>query len=63
MGLGSWFRARRKQPAKVLTDEVIPINELPEYMDANIVLAFKFDDILEPDKLRQSLERLMQIGN
>jgi hypothetical protein len=63
MGLFPCFGARREQPATVLTDEVIPINGLLRYMNGSIELAFKFDDVLEPDKLRQSLERLMQIGN
>ncbi|CAG8197197.1 unnamed protein product [Penicillium olsonii] len=63
MRLFNYLRPRREQPTAVLTDEVIPINGLFRYMDGTMELAFKFDDVLEPDKLRQSLERLLQIGN
>jgi hypothetical protein len=60
------FSKKRIIPEKVPTDDVIPVH----YWDDNEVFrwivvdfALRFDDVLDPEKLRQALARLMEIGN
>lgn len=57
---------KKVTPGKVPTDEVIPLH----YWDDNEVFrsiivdfALHFDDVLDPEKIRQALARLMEIGN
>lgn len=51
---------------KATGDKVLPLR----FMDSNDVFqklaldfTLRFDDVLDPEKLRSSLERLIQIGN
>ncbi|KAI7225547.1 hypothetical protein KC330_g9097 [Hortaea werneckii] len=61
------FRSKPKlqPPPKVPSDEVIPLHYLDDqFYTRALVLHFfsRFDDVLDPEKLRKALERLLQIG-
>ncbi|RMY70170.1 hypothetical protein D0862_14782 [Hortaea werneckii] len=61
------FRSRPKPqpPPKVPSDEVIPLHYLDDqFYTRALVLHFfsRFDDVLDPEKLRQALDRLLHIG-
>ncbi|KAI7259165.1 hypothetical protein KC345_g10385 [Hortaea werneckii] len=52
-------------PPKVPSDEVIPLHSLDDqFYTRALVLHFfsRFDDVLDPEKLRQALDRLLHIG-
>ena len=62
LGLG----AKRSQPPRVATDEVIPSFEMDDLAVARQVVistTFRFDAVLEPETLRASLARLLETGN
>ncbi|KAL2826220.1 hypothetical protein BDW59DRAFT_161059 [Aspergillus cavernicola] len=52
-----------QEPTKVPTDTVIPLPRLPPYHFHKVELVLKFDRVLDPDKLRGSLDRLLEMGN
>ncbi|KAI7711144.1 hypothetical protein KC353_g9195 [Hortaea werneckii] len=61
------FRSKPKPqpPPKVPSDEVIPLHYLDDqFYTRALVLHFfsRFDDVLDPEKLRKALERLLHIG-
>ena len=61
------FRSKPKpqSPPKVPSDEVIPLHYLDDqFYTRALVLHFfsRFDDVLDPEKLRQALDRLLHIG-
>ncbi|KAI7359400.1 hypothetical protein KC320_g409 [Hortaea werneckii] len=61
------FRSKPKPrtPPKVPSDEVIPLHYLDDqFYTRALVLHFfsRFDDVLDPEKLRQALDRLLHIG-
>ncbi|KAI6788940.1 hypothetical protein KC332_g18036 [Hortaea werneckii] len=61
------FRSKPKPqpPPKVPSDEVIPLHYLDDqFYTRALVLHFfsRFDDVLDPEKLRSALDRLLQIG-
>jgi hypothetical protein len=48
------------------TDTVIPLYDFDDnsiYRNVLLYITLRFDDVLDPEKLRQSLERLMEIGD
>ncbi|PYI17552.1 hypothetical protein BO99DRAFT_444609 [Aspergillus violaceofuscus CBS 115571] len=50
------------QPARVPTDTVIPLNAADDtevLRSVCVVLSYRFDDVLDPEKLRSSFERLL----
>ncbi|TVY80892.1 Transcriptional regulator sdnM, partial [Lachnellula suecica] len=56
----------RKQPAKVATDDIYPVHMLDDTKTLRgIVVAwtFRFNDVLDPEKLHGSLARLLEIGD
>jgi hypothetical protein len=54
---------RREQPARVPGDTVIPLVELPPEYYCTVEVLFRFDHVLDANKLRQSLAKLMETGN
>ncbi|KAI7381981.1 hypothetical protein KC328_g11929 [Hortaea werneckii] len=61
------FRSKPKPqpPPKVPSDEVIPLHYLDDqFYTRALVLHFfsRFDDVLDPEKLREALDRLLHIG-
>ncbi|KAI6804076.1 hypothetical protein KC361_g440 [Hortaea werneckii] len=61
------FRSKPKPrpPPKVPSDEVIPLHYLDDqFYTRALVLHFfsRFDDVLDPEKLRSALDRLLHIG-
>jgi hypothetical protein len=54
---------RQEQPARVPGDTVIPLVELPPVYYCTVEVLFRFDHVLDADKLRQSLTKLMETGN
>ena len=49
-------------PATVPTDTVIPLNAADDtdvLRSVCVVLSYRFDDVLDPEKLRRSFERLL----
>lgn len=60
------FSQKPASPAIVPTDTVIPLHYWDDtfIMRALVVdLTFRFDDVLDPEKIRNALVRLMEIGN
>lgn len=52
------------QPAKVPTDTVIPLHTLDDasfYKRMVTSITFQFNDVLDPDRLRLALERLLSM--
>ncbi|RDW58312.1 hypothetical protein BP5796_12242 [Coleophoma crateriformis] len=61
----TWF-FRRKKPAVVPTDTIIPLHhfdDIPIFRRAIYDFTLRFDDVLNPDELSAALRRLMEIGN
>ncbi|CAG8909342.1 unnamed protein product [Penicillium egyptiacum] len=56
------FKSQRV-PATVPTDKIVPISDIDYVCDQTMELILRFDDVLDPEMLRQSLERLLEIGN
>ncbi|KAI9703927.1 MAG: hypothetical protein M1820_005709 [Bogoriella megaspora] len=62
----SLFHSKPVQPPRVSTDTVIPLHY---YDDTKVMRAFvlnlgmRFDDVLDPERLRAALERLCELGN
>jgi len=62
----SFFQtARPARPLQIPTDTVVPVH----YFDDNAInrsvllyLTLRFDKVLDPDRLRLALERLMELG-
>ncbi len=57
------YSSRQPRPERVPTDKVVPVHYWDDgvYMRTMIVLTvFVFDDVLDPDKLRSALERVVQ---
>lgn len=59
------FRAPRN-PAKIATDTIIPMH----YFDDNLLnrsvllyITLRFDQVLDPTKLRDGMEKLIEIGD
>lgn len=65
--LAMWLFSRKPTPPPIVpTDLIIPFN----YWDDDNTLrglsfdvTFRFDDVLDSDKLRRALSRLLEIGN
>lgn len=58
----SLFSKKPVQPPKVDTDTVIPLNAADDtdvLRSVCVVLSYRFDDVLDPEKLRNSFERLL----
>jgi hypothetical protein len=60
------FSSKPAKPARVSTDTIIPLHSKddtksirPHIMDFTLC----FDDVLDPEKLRSSLAKLMEIGD
>ena len=57
---------KRPAPERVLTDDVVPLHffdDLNIYRAIVLNFALRFDDVLDHEKLRLALVRLMQIGD
>lgn len=55
-----------KRPARVPTDEVLPMYDFdarPQVRNIIIGWTLRFDDILDADKLNIALSRLLEIGD
>lgn len=60
------FAKTRPSPEKVPTDEVIPAHFLDDsdmFRSMLVEMSLRFDDVLDHEKLRLALVRLMEIGN
>ncbi|KAJ5602411.1 hypothetical protein N7537_005367 [Penicillium hordei] len=57
------FKSQKVPPATVPTDTVVPIYEIDYLSHKTMELIMRFDDVLDPAKLQQSLRRLLEIGN
>ncbi len=60
------FSQKRAPPASVPTDTVIPMHFFDDnWVNRSILLDFtlRFDDVLNPEKLRNALVRLMELGH
>jgi len=61
------FSGATKGPSPpVYTDTVIPMFDFDDnsiYRNVLLYITLRFDDVLDPEKLRHSLERLMEIGD
>jgi hypothetical protein len=64
--MGLFQRSQPKRPATVPTDTIIPMY----YFDDNSInrsvllyITLRFDNVLDPERLRHSLERLMELGD
>ncbi|KAI1491100.1 hypothetical protein F5X96DRAFT_693663 [Biscogniauxia mediterranea] len=58
-----FWKRRRPSPPKVPTDTVIPLHSFDDrQINRSIQLLFmmRFDDVLDPEKLRSSLEKLLE---
>lgn len=56
----------RSPPARVPTDEVLPLHEFdgrPQVRNIVMGWTMRFDDVLDADKLHNSLARLLEIGS
>jgi hypothetical protein len=63
MGL---FQTARKTPATISTDTVVPIHSFDDNSINRSVLLYitlRFDHVLDPERLRHGLERLMEISD
>lgn len=61
-----FFGQKRAKPAAVSTDTIIPLHFFDDTsINRGIVLDFtlRFDDVLDPEKVRGALVRLLEIGN
>lgn len=59
-------REEGKRPARVPTDEVLPVYDFdarPQVRDIIIGWTLRFEDILDADKLHVALSRLLEIGD
>lgn len=59
------FRGKLKAPATISTDTIIPLHWLDDTaVNQTLIMYFmmRFDDVLDPDRLRISLARLMDLG-
>jgi hypothetical protein len=55
-------KAKKTQQARVPTDEVLPVfffDDTPMLRNAIMCWTMRFNDVLDPEKLRQSLARLV----
>ena len=60
------FKSKPVAPAKVETDTVIPLHSMDDnQINKSVILnlMLRFDDVLDPEKLRNSLETLLEHGN
>lgn len=64
--LKTFFGGRKPtRPARVPTDEVLPLHEFDGRMQVRSIImgwTMRFDDVLDSDKLKMSLCRLLEIG-
>jgi hypothetical protein len=61
-----FFGQKPARPATISTDTIIPLHSLDDTtINRAIVLDFtlRFDDVMDPEKLRAALVRLMELGN
>lgn len=61
-----WPFSGQSAPATISTDTIIPVHsqdDTPVYRAIVIDFTLRFDDVLDPEKLRRALARLMEIGN
>lgn len=59
-------RGKPQRPARVLTDEVLPLYDFdarPQVRDIIIGWTLRFDDILDAQKLNDTLTRLVETGD
>jgi hypothetical protein len=64
--MGFFSTTRPIAPAPVATDTVIPFHTLDGHAVVQAMVlefAYRFDDVLEYERLRNSLERLLEIGD
>lgn len=57
-------KSSRPLPAVVLTDEVVPVHlfdDTSALRSINMVWTFRFEEVLDPEKLNQSLSQLFQM--
>ncbi|KAL5361455.1 hypothetical protein BJX96DRAFT_185294 [Aspergillus floccosus] len=63
MGFKQYFTSQKSPPPRIATDTVVPLNKVDYLYDGTMELVLRFDDVLDPERLRQSLSRLLEIGN
>jgi hypothetical protein len=60
------FSSKPAKPVTVSTDTIIPLfsqDGIPSFRALVLDFTMCFDDVLDPEKLRGSLARLMEIGD
>ncbi|CEL11255.1 O-acB [Aspergillus calidoustus] len=59
-----YFTSNQKQPpATGPKDSIVQLPDIPPVYECNVEVALRFDSVLDPEKLQQSLKRLLEIGN
>jgi hypothetical protein len=59
-----YFTSNQKQPpATGPKDSIVQLPDIPPFYECNVEVALRFDSVLDPEKLQQSLKRLLEIGN
>ena len=64
--MGFLWRSKQSQPVTVPTDTIIPLHywdDVPPMRAVCVDVAFRFDDVMDLEKIRMSLSRLMEIGD
>lgn len=65
MGL-LFSKLKQTQPATVPTDLIIPFHywdDIPTTRSLCLDYTFRFDDVLDAEKIRAALDRLLEIGD
>jgi hypothetical protein len=64
--MGPFFKSRRLPLTAIPTDTIIPLHYWDDHQTTRALtfdFTFRFDDIMDVSKIRQSLVRLMEIGD
>ena len=60
-----WGQPERLVPSTIETDEILPVNYFDDtstFRDLVICWTMRFDDVLDANRLHDSLARLLEIG-
>ena len=60
------FKSKPVRPERIATDTVLPVHAMDDTVVNKAFVMFlmlRFDEVLDPEKLRSSLEALLEHGN
>jgi len=60
------FKSKPVRPERIATDTILPVHAMDDSMVNKafvLYLMLRFDDVLDPERLRSSLETLLEHGN